>query len=119
MIKKFKDESIIHGQILRHYDEVIAHKASKVNVLELEDMIHIQNKKLDSQHSIEKRLDGMITRIEKMKKDSEMKFDMIDQSISMEIVKAVKKTVQQAMARGKKASNMNNSFEDLVGTPQL
>jgi len=35
----------------------------------------------------------MITRIEKMKKDSEMKFDMIDQSISMEIVKAVKKTV--------------------------
>jgi|LauGreDrversion4_2_1035121.scaffolds.fasta_scaffold92257_4 hypothetical protein len=48
MIKKFKDESIIHGQILRHYDEVIAQKASKVNVLELEDMIHIQNKKLDS-----------------------------------------------------------------------
>lgn len=53
-------------------------------------------------------------RIEKMKKDNEMKFDMIDQSLSVEIVKAVKKAVKQAMARGKKASNLNNSYEDLA-----
>ena len=36
----------------------------------------------------------IIGRIEKMKKDNELKFDLIDHSISMEIVKAVKKTVK-------------------------
>ena len=56
----------------------------------------------------------IIGRIEKMKKDNELKFDLIDHSISMEIVKAVKKTVKQALAsnRGKKPSNLNSSFEE-------
>lgn len=35
-INKFRDESIIHAQIIRRYDEVISEKASKFNLLELE-----------------------------------------------------------------------------------
>lgn len=48
MINKFRDESIIHSQILRHYDEVIAQKASKIDVLGVEDQIHDQNKRFDT-----------------------------------------------------------------------
>jgi len=78
MINKFRDEAIIHSQILRHYDEVIAQKASKVDVLAVEDQIHEQNKRFDVHGQVEKRVEALMARIEKMKKDNEMKFDMID-----------------------------------------
>lgn len=114
LITKFRDESIIHSQIIRRYDEVISEKASRISVLDLEDQIHKQGQRIDAYHIIEKRVEMIIGRIEKMKKDNEMKFDLIDHSISMEIVKAVKKTVKQALAsnRGKKPSNLNSSFEE-------
>jgi hypothetical protein len=39
MIRKFKVDSDVHANIIRRYDEVLSEKASRVNFLELEELI--------------------------------------------------------------------------------
>jgi hypothetical protein len=39
-LNKFKDQIVLHNEILRRYDEVISTKASKINLLELEGNLH-------------------------------------------------------------------------------
>ncbi len=47
-IKKFRDECTMHAEILRRYDEVITTKASRFNLLEIEESIHAQKQRIDA-----------------------------------------------------------------------
>jgi Zn-finger domain-containing protein len=77
-IGRFRQEALIHSEILRRYDEVISEKASKFNLLELEGSIKLQSLRIDHVGAIEKRVDTIIARQEKQRKDTEARFDIIN-----------------------------------------
>lgn len=85
----------MHAEILRRYDEVLSEKASKFNLLELEDNLRKQAARLEQIKLIEKRVENVQQKAEKMRKDNEMRFDYINSSLSVEIMNAVKKALRQ------------------------
>lgn len=88
-------EARMHAEILRRYDEVLSEKASKFNLLELEDNLRKQAARLEQIKLIEKRVENVQQKAEKMRKDNEMRFDYINSSLSVEIMNAVKKALRQ------------------------
>lgn len=117
-IGRYRQEATIHSEILRRYDEVISEKASKFNLLELEGKIKMQAGRIDTFSVVEKRLDTIGARVEKQRKDNEARFDIINQSISIEIMNAVKKAVRQsnAAARATRKHHPENGHGSNTGT---
>ncbi len=52
-LNKFKMDMSMFGQIIRRYDEVLSEKASKVNILQMEDTMHTQLKRIDVVDKVE------------------------------------------------------------------
>ena len=46
-LTSFKQQNEIHANILIGYDEVISHKASRLNLMELEEKMHLNFKKFE------------------------------------------------------------------------
>ena len=63
----------------------------------------MQSQRIDTYGIIEKRVETLQARLEKQRKDTEARFDIINQSISIEIMNAVKKAVRQSNAAARAA----------------
>lgn len=94
-LNKFKYQNETHAKILRGYDEVLSQKASKINLLDLEEKTHIQLKRIDVVGVIEAKMDNLEELVKSLKSETEEHFDTINKTISVEILGAVKKAVKQ------------------------
>lgn len=94
-LSKFKHQNETHAKILRGYDEVLSQKASKINLLDLEEKTHIQLKRIDVVGVIEAKMDNLEEVLGSLKAETEEHFDTINKTISVEILGAVKKAVKQ------------------------
>jgi hypothetical protein len=114
MIKGFREEARIHAEIIRGFDESICGKASRMNVLEVEGHVRKLQQNVELLLSMDKRLDATIARQEKLRKDNENRFDIMNQTISIEIINAVKKQVK---IHGVPRMPTNVKLEDTVSVP--
>eukprot|EP00347_Sterkiella_histriomuscorum_P000145 403376999 len=94
-LTQFTNQSEIHDQIIRRYDEVISDKASKWNIQELSAEISNNFSKVQLTNQLQIQIQQLQTEILSFKKDSEDKFDTLNKQISQEIILAVKKVQKQ------------------------
>ena len=57
---------------------MISSKASRFNLMEIEDTLRKHMQKIDSFQVIEKRVEKIMARIEKMRKENDQRFDFIN-----------------------------------------
>lgn len=93
-LSKFKLDMSMFGQILRRYDEVLSEKASKINLMELEGNMRTQLKRIDVVGDIERKIDQLTEYVHTVKSETDVHFEMINKTISVEIMNAVKKAIK-------------------------
>ena len=94
-LTKFKYQNEIHSQILRGYDQVLSQKASKINLLDLEEKTRQSLKRIDVVGIIAEKMNNLEQLVESLKTETEKHFATITKTISVEITGAVKRVVKQ------------------------
>lgn len=94
-LAKFKSQNELHSQILRGYDQVLSQKASKINLLDLEEKTRQSLKRIDVVGIIEGKMNNLEQLVESLKTETEQSFETINKTISVEITGAVKRVVKQ------------------------
>jgi hypothetical protein len=94
-LTKFKSQDELHSQTLRGYDQVLSQKASKINLLDLEEKTRQSLKRIDVVGIIEGKMNNLEQLVESLKTETEQSFETINKTISVEITGAVKRVVKQ------------------------
>ena len=94
-LTNFRHQNDTFSKILRGYDEVLSQKASKINLLDLEEKTHLSLKRVDVVGVIEDKMIALQALVETLKTETEEHFETINKTISVEIMGAVKRVVKQ------------------------
>ena len=96
-LTNFKHQNDTFSKILRGYDEVLSQKASKINLLDLQEKTRLSLKRVDIVGVIEEKMNILQSFVESLKSQTEHHFETINKTISVEIMGAVKRAVKQQL----------------------